>query len=129
MTNTPPPFGPPPQPKQPGPSGESTAGHSLAGLALGFFLAILPAGVFGTMLAILSNVGLSPVIEIVVPLVLAVVIPAAIFLLANSKLKDGTAQQQQMRTAMRIIVFIAIGTYALGIILVGACIALLAGAY
>jgi hypothetical protein len=98
-------------------------------LLLGFFIAILPAGIFGTLLAALSNVDSWPTLRVLVPLVLAVVIPVAIFALVSSRLKNGTPQQQQMRTAMRIIVFIAIGTYALGLIVIGACIALFVSAY
>lgn len=132
MTDTPPPFGPPQQPNQPNrpnAGGDPTAGHSLAGLLLGFFIAILPAGIFGTLLAIFTNVDAWPGLQVLVAIVSAIVIPVAIFLLVSNRLKDGTAEQQSMRTAMRIIVFIALGTYALGIIVVGACIALLVGSY
>lgn len=99
------------------------------GLALGFFIVLLPAVLFGVFYAILVNVDISAAIQVLVPLILAIAIPAALFFLMSSKLKDGTPKQETLRTAMRIIVFVGIGTYALGGLVIGGCIALLVGAY
>ncbi|MEM9654381.1 MAG: hypothetical protein AAGA65_19975 [Actinomycetota bacterium] len=96
---------------------------------LGFFIAFLPAMLFGFFLAIMDALDLPAVVQILVPLVIAVVVPLGIFLLVSARLKDGTVKQEAMRDAMRIIVFVAVGVYALGALIVGACIWIIVEAY
>lgn len=124
-----PPSGSQPPAGQPQPGGPSTSVHSVLGVVIGLFLFVLPGLVAGVVFAALDDAFGSGAGPILTALVLAIIVPLGLFLLLDLTLKDGTVQQRALRNAMRIIFFVGAGTYAVGGLIFGVCIALLAGAY
>lgn len=136
------PFQPPRRPGQPGqpgqpvpgqgppPSSSGTSGSAFAGVMLGLGFGLLgPLVIGGFLLAILTSTSLPGAIQVLVPIIVASVGTIAIYLLVVNKLDTNSPNQAAMRTALVVTGWISLAVYAVGLLLVGLCFAVLLGAY
>ncbi len=141
MTNDPNvPFQPPGPPWQPpggpgsGPppsSGKAPGGgYSLLGLMFGLVWGLL-AGPFigGVIGAILSETGASGWVQVIGAIIGAIVVVVGGVLLIIKNMDESTPNQAAVRTAMKVAMWTSLGIWGIGLLLFGACIALLARAY
>lgn len=130
------PFRPPTQPGQPPPGSgppptkSAGGGYSLLGVLFGLFLGLLvPPFIFGLLASILDGVGSPGAITIILPLIVAVGVPVAAFILIIKQMDRTMPKQAAIRTALLATGYTSLGIWAIGLLLIGACIALIAGAY
>ncbi|MGI9594771.1 MAG: hypothetical protein ACR2QK_01345 [Acidimicrobiales bacterium] len=128
------PFRPPGPPDQPppgsGPPSAASGGYSLLGLLFGLFLGLLvPPIIFGLLASILDSFGSPGVVTILVPAVVAVGVTVGAFVLIIKQMDRSMPKQAAIRTAMLVAGYTSLGIWAVGLLLVGACIAIFVGAY
>jgi len=136
MTNDPnQPFQPPRPPPQPPPgqgpppSGGGTGGSAFVGVILGLGVGIIgPPVLWGMVIALLQNAAVPAPVQVAVPLVATLAIAAA-YIYAVKRLDKNAPQQAAMRTALVVTGYISLAFWAVALILVGLCFAILAEAY
>ncbi len=120
----------PPQPPDEGQAEPAPGGYSLLGVLFGLFLGLLvPPIIFGLLISILGSIGTPDVVTIVVPIIVAAGVTIAAFILIIKQMDRSMPKQAAIRTAMLATGYTSIGIWAIGVLLIGGCIALLAGAY
>ncbi len=105
-------------------------GYSLLGLGFGLLLGLgLPPFIFGLLASILGSLEAPGWLTLLVPLIAAIGITVAAFVLLAKQLDKGDSSQSSVRTALLVAGYTSIGLWVLGSIIFGVCIALLASAY
>ncbi len=116
--------GPPSSGKAPG------GGYSLLGLMLGLIWGLIaPPFIGGLVGATLAAIGVATAVQFIGAILAAIVIVIGGFILIIKQMDESVPNQAAVRTAMKVSLWTTLGLWGIGLLLFGACIALLAGAY
>lgn len=130
------PFQPPSGPRrQPGPgpgtpSKKTSGSYSLLGLFFGLAWGLVAPLIIGGLIGgVLGTTGMAAGLQVILSIIGAAVIVLGVFILVISQCDPDIPSQAGIRIAMKVSAITTVAVWGIGLLLVGLCFALLAGAY